>query len=144
MAGFFRHATHQGETSLASQEKWVKAIYPIGLLYLTTVAITLGFWGWAGAMTIGIWWLAIPVNLLAAGFALLVPRVLVRLPPGNVSSQWTRILQIEGLYRLLTAIYNLLRRIADILTTAFEGEGGLLWSYLLMVLIYSILSTNFP
>ncbi len=68
MAGFFRHALHPGETSLESQEKWVKVIYPTGLLILMVVAFLLGFWGWAGAHTIGLWWLAIVAILLAAGF----------------------------------------------------------------------------
>jgi hypothetical protein len=142
LAGFFHHASQQGETDLTSQEIWVKAIYPGGLLFLMVIAILLGFWGWPGALTVGRWWWGIVTILLAISFILLAPRVHIRLHPGNVSTQWTRIFRIEWLYRVLTAIYNFLLRISDIMTTAFEGEGGLLWSFLLLVLIFSILSTS--
>jgi len=71
MAGFLRHTLHPGETSLESQAKWVKVIYPTGLLILVIVALLLGFWGWDGAWTIGPWWLAIASLLLAAGFTIL-------------------------------------------------------------------------
>lgn len=142
MAGFLRHALHPGETSLELQEKWVKVIYPVGLLTLMAVALLLGFWGWAGAQTIGLWWPAIVVILLVAGFTILATRILFRMPSGSTYDQWTRIFRLEWFYPILAALYNFLRRIADVLTGSLEGEGGLLWSFLLLVLILSILSTR--
>jgi hypothetical protein len=144
IAGFFRHTLHPGETSLESQEKWVKAIYPTGLLILIAAALLLGFWGWVGARVIGLWWLAIVVILLAAGFTILARRILVHMPPSSISSQWTRIFRLNWLYSTLTVPFNFLRRIVDIITSSLEGEGGLLWSFLLLVLILSILSTRGP
>jgi hypothetical protein len=142
LAGFLRHAVHPGETSLESQEKWVKAIYPTGILLMVIVGFLLGFWGWVGARTIGLWWLAGLVILLAAGFSFLSRKFLVHLPPGNISDQWTRIFRIAWLYRILSALYNFLLRVTVTITTAIEGEGGLLWSLLLLILILSILSTR--
>jgi hypothetical protein len=69
-------------------------------------------------------------------------KVLVRTPPSILSTQWTRIFRLDWLYSLLAGIYNFLHRVADILTGSLEGEGGLLWSFLLLVLILSILSTR--
>jgi hypothetical protein len=142
ISGFLRHALHPGETSLESQEKWVKVIYPIGLLILLAVAILLGLWGWTGARIIGLWWLSIVVILLAAGFTVLATRILVRMPVGNPSSQWTQIFRLERFYSFLNGIYKLFRRVADVVTGSLEGDGGLLWSFLLLVLILSILSTR--
>jgi hypothetical protein len=142
MAGFLRHTLHPGETSLESQEKWVKALYPAGLLLLAATAILLGFWGWDGARIIGLWWLATVVILLAAGLSIMAPRLLIRMPPSSASGQWTQLFRIEWLYNILSVIYNFLRRIADVFTSSLEGEGGLLWSILLLVLILSILSTR--
>ena len=142
MAGFVRHALHPGETSLESQQKWVKVIYPTGLLILLAVALLLGFWGWTGARMIGLWWLSIVVILLAAGFTILAVRILVRMPSGNPSGQWTQIFRLERFYSFLNGLYNLFRWIADVITGSLEGEGGLLWSFLLLVLILSILSTQ--
>jgi hypothetical protein len=142
MAGFLRHVLRPGETSLESQEKWVKLIYPVGLLILLAVALLLGIWGWTGARMLGLWWLSILVILLAAGFTFLELRILVRRPIGNPSSQWTHIFRIDRFYSFLDGLYNFFRRIADVVTGALEGEGGLLWSFLLLVLIISILSTR--
>jgi hypothetical protein len=141
MAGFFLHAVRPGDTSLESQAKWVKAIYPIGLLFLLAAAFFLGFWGWAGAKTVGLWWWAILILLLASGWAFLALKIFVRIPRGTISTQWTRVLRIEWLYHLLSSLYNFLSRIAAAVTNAIEGEGGLLWSLLLLILILSILST---
>jgi hypothetical protein len=142
MAGFLRHTLHPGETSLESQEKWVKGIYPIGLLILVAVALLLGIWGWAGARMVGLWWLAVVVILLAAGFTFLALRILVRMPTGNPSGQWTQMFRLDRFYSLLDALFKFFRRIADTITGSLEGDGGLLWSFLLLVLILSILSTR--
>ena len=142
MAGFLRHALHPGETSLESQEKWVKIIYPISLLFLVGTSLLLGFWGWIGARMVGPWWLAIIVLILAAGFSFLAQKVLVRIPVSSSYNQWTQIFRLDWLYSILNRLYSFFRKIADIITATLEGEGGLLWSFLLLVLILSILSTR--
>ena len=142
MAGFIRHALHPGETSLESQERWAKVLYPTGLSLLAGIAILLGLWGWDGAQNIGLWWAAIIASSLAVGLTALALTVLVRLIPANSSSQWTRIFRLERLYNAINSIYNFFRRIADVITTSLEGEGGLLWSLLLLALILSVLSTQ--
>ena len=142
MAGFLRHTLHPGETSLESQEKWAKVLYLAGLLIPATSAIYLGFSGWAGAHTIGLWWLAVVVFLLATGFTVLMLKTPLRVSSSGASGQWTRLFGLDWLYNMLSAIYNFLRRISKIITSSLEGEGGLLWSFLLLVLILSILSSR--
>jgi len=142
MAGVIRHALHPGETSLESQERWTRVLYPTGLFMLAAISILLGLWGWDGAHNIGQLWAAISANVLAAGFTALALTVLVRLAPASSSRQWTRIFRLERLYTTLTAVYDFFRRIADIITSSLEGEGGLLWSLLVLALILSVLSTR--
>ena len=142
LAGFFRHALHPGETSLESQEKWVKVIYPTGLVTLILTAYLLGFWGWAGARTIGFWWSGIIALLLAAGFAFLGLRTLNHIPSSGLSSRLDQLFQIRWVYFILAGIYALIRKIVDIISNFLEGEGGLLWTFLLLLLIYSIFSSQ--
>jgi len=142
MAGFIRHTLHPGETSFESQDKWAKVLYQLGLFLLFAIAVLLGLWGWDGARSLGLWWAAIIVIVLTAGFTTLALTVLVRLVPASSSSQWTRIFRFERIYYLLTAIYGFFRRISDLITSSLEGEGGLLWSLLLLVLILSVISTR--
>jgi hypothetical protein len=142
MAGYLRHTIHPGETSLQSQEKWVKIIYPTGLLILIAIAFLLGLWGWPGSRTVGPWWLASVAILLAASFTILARRFLFRLPSASIPSQWTRIFRLEWVYSILAALYNFLRRIVVAITGAFEGEGGLLWTFMFLILILSLISSQ--
>jgi hypothetical protein len=144
MAGFIRHTLHPGETSLESQERWTKILYPTGLLLMASISILLGLWGWDGARNLGVWWAAIIANLLTIGFTSLALTFLVRLNPSNSPSQWTGIFRLERVYSILTAIYQFFRRVATTITSTLEGEGGLLWSLLLLALILSVLSTQNP
>jgi hypothetical protein len=140
MAGLIRHALHPGETSLESQERWTKFLYPTGLFLLAAIIILLGVWGWEGARTIGQWWAAMITNILAAGFTALSFTVLVRLAPARTSNQWTHIFRLKRLYNILANVYGFFCRIAGIISASLEGEGGILWSFLLLVLILSVLS----
>jgi hypothetical protein len=140
MAGLIRHALHPGETSLESQERWTKFLYPTGLFLLAAIIILLGVWGWEGARTIGQWWAAMITNILAAGFTALSFTVLVRLAPARTSNQWTHIFRLKRLYNILANVYGFFCRIAGIISASLEGEGGILWSFLLLVLILSVLT----
>jgi hypothetical protein len=141
MAGFVRHALHPGETSLESHARWTKVLYPIGLFLLPGTAILLGLWGWSGANTTGILWASLTDLFLAAGFSALAFMFLPRLALPNLSTQWIHIFRLEWLFRILSALFRFFHEIADIITSSLEGEGGLLWSLLLLALILSILST---
>ena len=141
MAGVVRHALNPGETSFESQAIWTKTIYPTGLFMLTGTAVLLGFWGWIGSKVIGFWWVSIISLALAAAFSTLALTLLPRLALPNISTQWTRIFRLEWLLQILSALYHFFHRIADIITSSLEGEGGLLWSLTLLALILSVLST---
>ena len=142
LAGFLRHTLHPGETSLESQAKWVKAIYPIGLLIPMVSALLLGFWGWPGARITGLWLLALIVVLLSSGIMILSAKMILRIPPSSKYNQWTQILRIKWLYSFASGLFKFFRRIVDGITITLEGEGGLFWSLLLLVLILSLLSTR--
>jgi hypothetical protein len=53
-----------------------------------------------------------------------------------------RLFRLGWLYAILAAVFRWLRGLADLITRTLEGEGGLLWSFLLLVLIISVLSTG--
>jgi hypothetical protein len=61
--------------------------------------------------------------------------------PASSSNQRTHIFSRARLYQTLTAFYDFFCRIANIISSSLEGEGGLLWSLLLLALILSVLST---
>ena len=142
LAGYLRHSLHPGETSFESQARWAKLIYPTGLLLPLTGLLLLGMLGWNGARQFGLVWAGPVVVLLAAGFAVLALRVLIHRRPAAVPGQWTELFRLNWLLRLLAGLFRTLESIASLLTSLLEGDGGFLWSLLLMVLILSILSTS--
>jgi hypothetical protein len=142
MTGFVRHTLHPGETSLESEERWTKFLYPTGLILLAGITLLFGFWGWEGAGSLGQLWPAITVTILTAVLISLALTILPRLKSTSTPSQWTRIFRIKWLYKTISMGYDFFCRIADIFTSTLEGEGGLFWSLLLLALILSVLSSR--
>jgi len=139
MAGFFRHTLHPGETSLESQEKWVKGLYPAGLC--------------AGSNRHPAWllgWTGTHRRSVVAGdcshpagdrLSFLAPRFLIRIPQavhlvnGHNSSASRGSTTYCPSFIILAQNCRCLHFIS-------RGRSGLLWSFLLLVLIISILSTR--
>jgi hypothetical protein len=143
LAGFIRHALHPGESSLESQQRWVKVIYPLGLFVPLAALLILGVWGWDGAAAIGLWWIAFIVIALAAGMVALTSAILPRLGPGRGSAdQWSDILRLDWLYRIVWTVYRFLGQISRQVTNTLDGDGGILWSFLLLVLLISIFASR--
>ncbi len=138
MAGFVRHALHPGEVSLESQPGWARGLYLFGLLLLIAIQILLGLWGWEGAAVVGVWWAALASLGMAAGLLVLGLRFLSRTAPAGSGGRWADILRLNWLYRFLWGLFRLAERLGRALTGAIEGEGGILWSLLLLVLLLSL------
>lgn len=139
LAGFFRHSSNVGETSLESQLPWVKVIYPLGLLLLPLSQVLLGLWGWEGARQVGIWWAALTALVLSAGLAWLAIKVLTRLTIPGATSRWGDVLRLNWLYRAAWAIYRSLGQVSQVITSTLEGDGGVIWSFILLLLALSLL-----
>jgi hypothetical protein len=142
MAGFIHHALQHGEEYLEYQERWVKVLYPIGLFLLAALTILLGLWGWDGAFQMGRWWSAAISFILAIGFALLPPRYFLRIPSSGRTNRWRQLIRFEWFSWIFAMTYAFFDQVANIITSSLEGDGGVLWSLLLMVLVLSVLSAR--
>ncbi len=140
LAGYIRHALQPDESNLVSQEGWIQILSTTGLSILAGVAMLLGVWGWDGALTVGIWWISILVIILSIGlFASL------RKFPSQSSrtiTQWGDVIRLEWLYRIGNTFMKVLENISQSITNTLEGEGGVFWSFLLLVLILSLLAAG--
>jgi len=139
LAGFFRHSSNVGETSLESQLPWVKVIYLLGLLLLPLSQVLLGLWGWDGARQVGVWWAALTALALSAGLAWLSTKVLTRLTKPGATSRWDDVLRLDWLYRAAWGMYRSLGQVSQIITSTLEGDGGLIWSFIILLLALSLL-----
>jgi hypothetical protein len=116
----------------------VKIFYPTGLVTLALTGLVLGATGWDGAGQIGAW---IPA-LISTVLTVVLSIILVRIPtPARLESRliskpaaW-----VEFVASLGWGLFRTIRGLLDILTAIFEGDGGVLWTILFLVVFISIL-----
>jgi hypothetical protein len=145
--GFVRHLWRTSESELENMPRWAQSAYPLGLFVLAATILLLGLWGWSGAMQVGLW----PVGAAVAAVTLVALAAWWRISrfgtlaqdaqdenrPAvtelSVPSRLTRFL--EWLASLLWGFYRSLRRLVDFFSGLLEGDGGLLWTVLVLILL---------
>ena len=138
LTGYLRHAfTQQGDIDIGQEPRWVQVIYPIGLSALPFIGITISLKDWFQTGSIGLWWVSSITLLLSFLIYLLFNRFIktsiimkLRYQPGKISF----------FSIVFWAIYHFIRRIISLLTSILEGDGGMLWSIVIIVLFISIIS----
>jgi hypothetical protein len=144
LAGYLSSVLRQGDSSSENPPSWAQVTYPTGLLLLALSGLVLGFVGWAGAGEIGVLPAAMVATLLGTGlgwFFWRIPGLQRVIRPVVESGRRLAGRPASTFDTLAAAIwtaYRFLRRIAGLLAAALEGEGGLLWTLVLLVLLASI------
>ena len=144
-AGLIRHSLRPGDRgSLDSQENWVNRIYPAGIILPAVLQIILGLIGWDGARQIGAWLLAVIASLLILGLVWATPRFRILNP---IRAHWVNPIAANTpsvFYSSFWAVYRVFERINLTITTALEGNGGVMWTLLFLVLFISLLTQGLP
>jgi hypothetical protein len=145
IAGFIRHAQRTNiRNSNPNQPIWGKNVYPIGIVLLLLVTIALGLVGWNGTLQIGNLFAGIIVSLLTVGLLWLTPRLRILNP---VRAHWVRPTQaswLDWIYETVWNLYRLLRRLSNAFTTLLEGESGIMWTILFLVLFITVFTRRNP
>jgi len=140
MAGFVRHALRStGRESLDAQPGWANKVYPIGIILLIIFQLLLGLMGWDGARQIGAWLQALLTSLLTFGLVWATPRVRFLNP---VRAHWvgSATTGMSTFYSGFWNIYRGLGRISQAITATLEGEGGIMWTLLFVILFILLLT----
>ena len=143
VAGYIRHLFRGGDMPFGELPRWAQAAYPLGLaIFVVTILLT-ALWGWPGSLQVGAWTIAL-VMVALAGLVGLIYLRLRRLfisqqeePAGTRISSFARMQ--EFLAGLLWGLYRLVRRLFGYLSTLLEGDGGLLWTLLLLLIFIAAL-----
>jgi len=144
MAGFARQALRSaGRIALESQPGWANKIYPAGIILLVFFQLLLGLMGWDGALQVGAWLQALITSLIAFGLIWATPRLRVLNP---VRAHWVNATTsgLGTVYGGFWVIYRLLGRISNAITVTLEGEGGVMWTLLILILFVSFLTQGTP
>jgi hypothetical protein len=145
IAGFVRHAQRTNiRTTNENQPIWGRNVYPIGIMLLLLVTIVLGLIGWDGTLQVGNVTPALTVSLLTIGLLWLTPRLRILNP---VRAHWVGPMTVSWLdwvYQALWNFYRQLGRLSNILTNLLEGESGIMWTLLFLVLFITVFARRTP
>jgi len=145
VAGFVRHS--QRTATLASDVErplWAKNVYPIGISMLLLTIILLGFIGWDGSMQLGNLFVPILVSILAFGLLWLTPRLRILNP---VRAHWVRpanVSWLDWMYQALWDVYRQAGVVSNSFTNMLEGESGIMWTLLFLVLFITVFTNRTP
>jgi len=141
ITGFVRFALAPRDPLKSAQPQGAQSVYPIAFVLMAFIIFLLGLWGWNGASQLGAWITGIITAILASGVLIglsrlqtLVPTATVALPTGTITNRIGNIIQ-----NTTWSIYRLLRQVSFILSQMLEGDGGILWALLLLVLFASLI-----
>lgn len=145
VAGFVRHSLRTAtRSSSEDQQLWAKNVYPIGISLLLVVTILLGVFGWEGALQFGNWFVAVLTSVLIVGLIWLTPRLRILNP---VRAHWVRPASaswIDWGYQVLWGFYRQLGRVSNTISNVLEGESGVMWTLLFLVLFASFFAQRNP
>jgi hypothetical protein len=144
LVGYIRHSLNP-EPKLGEVERWTWLVYPSGLILLLMVYLWFGYWNGQAMLSAGSnlptlveSWPSLVIMLTAV---LLI--LLVRITPAISKfsgSPILKLLSFNWLYRLFWSLFYIIRRLFSGFNYILEGQGGLLWDILLLLLLFSIFS----
>jgi len=153
VAGYGRHALADGP-KFSELDSWVRGVYPAGFAIVILSAWLSAIFGISGWTGLNHWVPAGISVVIAVGLSFLIQRFHLRqaIVPESQNRIWAALrrigrglasfLSLTWLYEFLWYVYRGLRRVVGFFTVIFEGDGGLLWAFVLLTLLFTIISTR--
>jgi len=145
LAGYIRQSQRSASrTSFENQPIWARNVYPFGIYIILLTILILGLFGWNGILQFGNWIAAILASFLTFGLLWLVPRVRILNP---VRAHWVRSTDptwLDIVYQTIWEFYRGVRRVISTFSSVLEGESGIMWTLLFLVLFISIFAQRTP
>lgn len=138
VAGYLRHLFRAEKTHFEELPTWAQSAYPSGLGVLALTTLLASIWGWPGARQIGTWPAALALVSLGTLTGIAVWRFRrfapseTLAPSKSESSRFGDVL--DRLTSAFWSVYLLLGKLLGLGASLLEGNGGLLWTLLLLVL----------
>ena len=142
-AGYLHFVFQSGE-NLTGVERWVWVIYPWGLLLLLVSQYVIAWFEWQANLSLTTLLPGILVCALMV-FWVFFDRELSKRPVWlglslRIGRAFTFIFSFRWIYRAIWRLYFLLGRLVRLISNILEGDGGVLWALLILVLFIAILS----
>jgi hypothetical protein len=120
-------------------EAWRFVVYTLGhILFFVSFAIY-GIWSIIGQQWAGPIWPGFGILLLTT-LVLLVNKRIQKFIPEGLNQGWQAVVSIRWLRNFTTIIFNQIARAVNAMTGILEGESGILWSFIFLITLLSILN----
>ncbi len=152
LLGYLDRALQPGGMA-GALEFWARFVFPFSLILVIQSMIALGLIGWPGAFTLGVWWLSLISNVLILTVVILIHRFgasapYFQLPASSgvrkgmdwILPRLEPVFRLEWVYQVVWRIYIILGKIMKTFSVILEGEGGILWTVLFLVLLITVLT----
>ncbi len=145
LAGYIRQSQRSAaRTSFENQPIWARNVYPFGIYVLLLTVLALGLFGWNGTRQPGNWIVSLIASSLTLCLLWLIPRVRILNP---VRAHWVRSTEttwLDTVYQTTWELYRAVRRVTSTFSNVLEGESGIMWTLLFLVLFISIFTQGTP
>jgi hypothetical protein len=137
LLGYYRHMVRKDGDGEEIQN-WSLIIYPLGLVIIPLTHIFLAWdqrWllpSQFGSLSIE-WWRGFLVLILGAALTFLHQRGFIRMPIEN--NILSKIFTFGWFYQILWWVYRSTSRFVAYMSNLLEGEGGVLWAVLIIILM---------
>lgn len=149
LLGMIRHALAPGDP-LKDMQGWIRVAYPLGLFLLVGSSWLIALFGKNDAFIPGPWGVSLATVLVSAGMGFFLWRGqrLTQLEqrfawldkPLRAVGRWlASFFSFRWLYTLLQNFLGVLRGGVEGLSLILEGEGGVLWAMVLLLLLLTLL-----
>lgn len=135
-------------------ERWMLIVYGVGLGVIVLTYWMIGIFGPATWNIVGIWWVSlislaiasaiVAINRfwVASGLARIIPNDPRLVAGRKISKKVSDFLMMDWLYTLFGGLLVGLRAMNGFFLRVIEGEGGVLWTFLLVLLLASLAATR--
>ncbi len=140
------------EGSSVGLESWSKISYPIGLILIIQTQIGLGLVGWPDSFSSNYWWMSI-ISLSLIGLFFFFAWLLRKIRPNTsittrlnankkleaLNQRFVKLGSFDWAIKPLSIIYQSLGKLTSLLTSFLEGDAGIIWALVFLILLISFI-----
>lgn len=147
-AGYLRFLLQKPDVPLPG-EPWGKALYPLAFYATLGVSVAIGYGGWRSTLETALespylvlrtpldYLLGLGLSLAGIGFAFGAKQLHLK---RQFPAAWVDLLSLEWIYQALRWSFHQLGTLYRQVETILEGRGGLLWAWVVLLLLFRTFS----
>lgn len=130
-------------------ERLTQLTVPLSLFIILASYLVIGFWGWPGSRTAGVWAAGVASLVMITAWLIFRKKIQNWIRKNlffqKINQRWgdlhlhlEKLVQLETYYSLGERAFQLAGRFVHFISDILEGEGGVLWAMVLLTLLIAL------